>query len=456
MKLFAGLFVLFFAIVISCTAGFFSVAGLVALFAAAPVSVMIMGGTLEGAKLVASGWLKFNWDNPNTNPWLRRALVVFIINLMLITSIGIYGQLMAANLEQNAPAANIGVQTQQLELQVQQKNDENQRLQQRLTQIDQNIAVFLQNDQASRGMAASQQMRRERDQISQQIETNNQAINALNTQLAPLRMEANAVEAKLGPFKNFAELLGLPDSSAVQLVICLIMISFDPLAVVLLLAALQTLREHFDERRRKKAGEWDDFFDATPSDPDPDLIPTSAAPNPDVSHESSDPHPDAVHESSMPNPTLSSLDAAYNPMEMVDDYFFTRALEPEHVKVWLRPAPQTEDADETIVRLAGLRPEAEREFIAEAIPSTQVEEEEADTKIVDRDTLIDILERNPGILNEIEDIIEQEVVEEMTDREKLLDLLEKNPSIIQDMAAILTSQITKSDTPPLGDSWLKD
>jgi chaperonin cofactor prefoldin len=453
MKLWLGLFVLFIALTISVVAGYFSVTGLVALFAAAPIAVMVMGGTLEVAKLVASGWLKFNWDNRNTNRWLKWSLVGFIVNLMLITSIGIYGQLMSANLEQNAPAANIAVQTEQLEIQVAQRTGENERLQQRLGQIDKNISVFLENDQASRGLNASQSLQRERDKLSAQLEANNQKINELQEKLTPLKMESNKVEAKLGPFKNFAELLGLPENSAVQLVIGLIMVSFDPLAVALLLAALQTLREHTNRRKAKEPIVL----------PEPIMAPAQPVIWETV-EETEEKEEPVVEEPAVEEPAVEEdLEEAFDDA----DEFATD----EELVAWRNrvmadienggPAVEDDSEVEDISRLAGLRPEAEREFIAEAIPvlddhvEDYLDQQPVDHKEVDRDTLISILERNPGILNEIEEFVEEEVVEELSDREKLLDLLEKNPAIISDMAGIIASQIA-SDAKPKGDSWLND
>jgi hypothetical protein len=465
MKLWLGLFVLLIAITISAVAGYFSVTGLVALFAAAPIAVMVMGATLEVAKLVASGWLKFNWDNRNTNRWLKWSLVGFIVNLMLITSIGIYGQLMSANLEQNAPAANIAVQAQQLEVQLAQRNSENERLQQRLTQIDQNIAVFLEHDQASRGLRASQSLQRERDQLSEQLAANNATINELHDELTPLRMQSNAVEAKLGPFKNFAELLGLPENSAVQLVILLIMFSFDPLAVALLLAALQTLREH---ARRK-----DDQVEPGPENgpgPEPDWIPIMDEDIPDVVPDA-DEAVDEVEEVE-DEPAEESAEETAEETVLDDEIIESPAdiSTDEPAEEPAEDAALTDAEIEAISRLAGLRPDAEREFFAEAIPVMDDHVEDYDDqqpvehKEVDRDTLISILERNPGILNEIEEFVESEVVEELSDREKLLDLLEKNPAIISDMAAIIASQITfdapdtTPDTTPDApkNSWLND
>ena len=431
MKLWLGLLVLITAAAISCVAAYFSVVGLVALFAASAVPVMIMGGILEWAKLIGSGWLKFNWNNKNANWKLRYGLLTFIINLMIITSIGIYGFLMAGHLDQAAPRADIQVQSSGLQVQLDQKTQDNQRLQQRLNQIDQNISVFLHNNQGAAGLRASQSLQRERTQIQHELETNNQSINQLNTQLAPLHMQSNEVEAKLGPVKYFARLLGLPEDDAVQIVIVLIMIPFDPLAVALLLAGLQTLREYFEERKAKKE---------TPAIEQP-LEPVSGDP--------------------LPVPVIEA--------EIEDRSDYERAHMADEIAVDI-PAeqPKIDEEVETLSRLAGLRPEAERGFVAEAIPmlepepvmldehvEDELDHQPIDPKEVDRDTLISILERHPGILNEIEEMVEEDVAHDLTDREKLLDLLEKNPTIINDMAEIIAAQITKGDK-PLGDSWLKD
>lgn len=261
MKLFTGIFTLLVGLLISAVAGYFSIVGLAALFAAAGVSILIMGASLEVGKLVAASWLKVHWSD-KTVPLLHKAyLLIAVAVLMVITSIGIYGFLAAGHLEQKAPLAGISIQANQLESRLQQYQSENDRLLSRLNQIDQNINSFITQGAASRGLSASQTLQRERDQLSQKIDQNNSEINKLNEQLIPLKTQSSTVEAKLGPVKYLSQLIGYGDSPevAVQMVILLIMIPFDPLAVVLVLSGMISINQWRSER--KKAGETKDVVE---------------------------------------------------------------------------------------------------------------------------------------------------------------------------------------------------
>lgn len=93
------------ALSISGVAIYYSVIGLAAIFAAAKVPIYIMGGVLEVAKLVTASWLYQNWKNI---PFLIKTyLTTAVFVLMIITSLGIFGFLSKAHIEQATPAANI-------------------------------------------------------------------------------------------------------------------------------------------------------------------------------------------------------------------------------------------------------------------------------------------------------------------------------------------------------------
>jgi hypothetical protein len=477
MKLFGGILVLVMGIIISIVAAWFSVTGMVALFNANAIGVMAMMISLESGKLVGAGWLKLNWTNRNVGFVHRYYLLSAVCVLSLITSLGIYGYLAAGHLEQAAPQANIAVQAQPLQLQLDQKNQQNQQLTQRLNQIDQNIAVFLKNDQASKGLRASGTLKKERDDIQKQIDANNAQINDLNSKLAPLKMQNNEVEAKLGPVKYFAALIGWDADSAVRLVICMIVSVFDIFAVVLLLSALTTFREIYGDRqlpepepveeeddkwieiRKTEADDrWDDFFrKSRGSLTDVDLSAFDAPQYDPITVDEVNAEIEALRderEAEIVEPPVIEPEVI---PEVEDRSDYERA-DMETEVAFDYPDPVAEPNEE-IVRLAGLRPDAEREpVIAHEIPVLEqppedyVDAQPVDAKEVDRDTLIAILERHPGILNEIEEIVEHDVVTEMSDREKLLDLLEKNPAVINDMAEIITSSLTKNEKPK--GAWL--
>ncbi len=95
-----GILTLLVALCISAVAIYYSVAGLVAIFAAAAVPIMIMGGTLEIAKLVTAVWLHKYWERAAW--WLKSYLAVAVVVLMFITSMGIFGFLSKAHIEQTS------------------------------------------------------------------------------------------------------------------------------------------------------------------------------------------------------------------------------------------------------------------------------------------------------------------------------------------------------------------
>ena len=252
MKLIGALITLFTGLAISIIAGFISVYGMMQLFMAHAAIVGLMIGAIEVGKLVAATWLKFYWKD-KVVPLLHKAyLVVAVLLTMVITSLGVFGFLSAGYSEQNAPSANLQAQVAPLELKIKQKESENEFLTKRLVQIDQNIGSFLNNDQASKGLSASKTLKGERDKIQKQLDQNNKDINTVNEQLLPLKMKSNDVEAKLGPVKYLTALLGWDDpEAAVRLVILLIMIPFDPLAVVLVLSGMITFTEWREQRGKE-------------------------------------------------------------------------------------------------------------------------------------------------------------------------------------------------------------
>ena len=95
-----GILTLFTALCISAIAIYYSVAGLVAIFAAAALPIIIMGTALEIGKLVTAVWLHRYWSKATW--WLRTYLSTAVIVLMFITSMGIFGFLSKAHIEQTS------------------------------------------------------------------------------------------------------------------------------------------------------------------------------------------------------------------------------------------------------------------------------------------------------------------------------------------------------------------
>ena len=230
---------------ISAVAVYYSVIGLTAIFAAAAVPIIIMGVVLEVSKLVATVWLKQNWT---TAPGLIRSyLIAAVIILMFITSMGIFGFLSKAHLDQSVPAGEVidKIAIYDEKIRISRENiDANRRA---LKQLDEAVDQVMGRSTSESGAERSVQIRRqqgpERQRLIREIETEQKKISELNEARAPIAAEVRKVEAEVGPIKYIAALIygDNPDTnlleSAVRWVIIMIVIVFDPLAVILLLAS---------------------------------------------------------------------------------------------------------------------------------------------------------------------------------------------------------------------------
>jgi len=114
--MFLAVLTLITALTISAVAIYYSVAGLVAIFAAAAVPIIIMGGALEIGKLVTAVWLHKHWERATW--WLKTYLSTAVIILMFITSMGIFGFLSKAHIEQTSAAGEGVAQIEQIEKEI--------------------------------------------------------------------------------------------------------------------------------------------------------------------------------------------------------------------------------------------------------------------------------------------------------------------------------------------------
>jgi|688.fasta_scaffold03540_21 hypothetical protein len=116
-----GYFTLVVAVLISAIAAYYSIVGLASLFAAALVPVIIMGAVLEIGKVTAALWLKLNW---NKSPFtFKLYLVPAVAILMFLTSMGIFGFLSRAHLEQTSTGQESQAQIQRLDTEINRRTD---------------------------------------------------------------------------------------------------------------------------------------------------------------------------------------------------------------------------------------------------------------------------------------------------------------------------------------------
>lgn len=246
-----GLTMLLFltAIALSATSAFYAVSGLVAIFAAAVIPIIVMGSMLEVSKLVVASWLYRNWKH--TSILLRSYFCVALTVLMLLTSMGIFGYLSKAHLDQAVPTGDVASKVAILDEKIKTEKDNvsaaRRALQQMDAQVDQTIARTTDDKGAERSVQIRRGQQKERTALLAEIGSAQARIARLNEERAPIASELRKVEAEVGPIKYIAALIygDNPDQNllekAVRIVILMIVLVFDPMAVLMLIAVNQTL-----------------------------------------------------------------------------------------------------------------------------------------------------------------------------------------------------------------------
>ena len=230
---------------LSAVAIYYSVAGLVSIFAAAVVPIVIMGAILEISKLVATVWLKQNWFvAPRA---IKAYLLIAITLLMFITSMGIFGYLSKAHMDQSVVSGDVQSKIALYDEKIKTEKENIDAARKALSQMDAQVNERLSRSSDDKGAERAVQIRRqqqaERARLQKDIASAQSNISRLNEERAPIAAEVRKVEAEVGPIKYIAALLygDNPDANlleaAVRWVIIMIVVVFDPLAVILLLAS---------------------------------------------------------------------------------------------------------------------------------------------------------------------------------------------------------------------------
>ena len=235
------------AISISIIAAGYSIIGLATLFAGAVVPIIAMGSALEIGKLVAASWLYQNWrsDVPRL---LKVYLFSAIIVLIFITSMGIFGFLSKAHLDQVKPTSGNNIKISVLNNQINQQQLIIDRSQKTLDQLDKALDVYIEKEFVTRGLKERQKQEEERNTLNTAINNASDKIAELTNEKASLSLEQDKIEAEVGPIKYVAELIYGENAQdnfdkAVRIVILILIFVFDPLAVLLLIAANISLRQ---------------------------------------------------------------------------------------------------------------------------------------------------------------------------------------------------------------------
>lgn len=248
---------LFSGISLSIVAEYYSILGLMAIFSAAPISVVVMGIALGVGKITATLWLKQNWK---IAPWSIRAYLLSAIGvLMLITSMGIFGFLSKAHSDQSLVSGDVISKIAVYDEKIKTAKDNIDANRKALKQMDEAVDQVMARSSSETGADKAVGLRRsqlkERARLQSEIQAEQKTISRLSEERAPIAAEVRKVEAEVGPIKYIAQFVyGEANESllekAVTWVIIILIVVFDPLAVILLLSSqisFQRFREQLAE-----------------------------------------------------------------------------------------------------------------------------------------------------------------------------------------------------------------
>ena len=248
------------AISISIIAAGYSIVGLATLFAGAVVPIIAMGSALEVGKLVAASWLYNNWRNELVPKTLKTYLTFAVIVLIFITSMGIFGFLSKAHLDQVQPTSSNNIKIELLDKQINQQQIIIDRSTKTLDSLDKALDTYIDMEYVTRGLKEREKQKEERETLQTAINSASDKIGELTEQKSVLQLEQDKIEAEVGPIKYIAELIYGDEAKdhfdeAVRWVIIILIFVFDPLAVLLLIADNISLRSRKKDKEQVKEDE---------------------------------------------------------------------------------------------------------------------------------------------------------------------------------------------------------
>jgi TolA-binding protein len=244
---------LFSALAVSTVAGYFSIVGLMAIFPAAAEPILAMGVVLEVAKLVTASWLYRYWNK--TAFAMKSYFTVAVIILSVITSMGIFGFLSKAHLEHSVSTGDNTLQVARLDRRIETEQRRIADAETVLAQLDDTVQTLIDYDRI-RGddgaIATRENQAPEREQLNASIDDAIAAIDALSEEKLVLETEQLLIEVEVGPLLYVAEMVyGDTDKETldktVRFVIILLILVFDPLAILLVVAANMSMKERKGE-----------------------------------------------------------------------------------------------------------------------------------------------------------------------------------------------------------------
>ena len=253
--MFFGLVTLFVALSISAVAAYYSIVGLMAIFSAAAFSIAVMGVVLEIGKLVTASWLYQNWKTvPKV---LKYYLTSAVVILMFITSMGIFGYLSKSHIDAGTNTSQVTVKLDRVNSRIASEQKVIDRAERQLENLDKALERYVELGAVSKGLDRRISQEEERLKLTNMVNKSQDKIDEYLDQKSEYELEIKNFEVEVGPLKYISALLYGDDAltfleNAVRWVILILVFVFDPLAVLLVVAANITIRDVLNKRKRIK------------------------------------------------------------------------------------------------------------------------------------------------------------------------------------------------------------
>ena len=244
------------ALGISAVAAFYSIVGLMAIFSASALSIAVMGIVLEIGKLITASWLYQNWKRV---PFLLKSyLTIAVVILMFITSMGIFGYLSKAHIDQGSGTSELYVKVERLDNRIASERKIITRAEKQLSALDSALDKYLELGAVSKGLKKREDQEQERNALIDNINNAQGRIDKLLDEKSEYKLQINSFEVEVGPLKYISALVYGDEAldyidTAVRAVILILVFVFDPLAVLLIIAANMSFAEYNEKRKRALA-----------------------------------------------------------------------------------------------------------------------------------------------------------------------------------------------------------
>lgn len=242
------------ALAIASVAAVFSITGLVAVFSASAIWIIIMGTVLEIGKVVAVSYGYRFW--PMISLIHKTLLLFFVVVLMVITSIGIFGFLSKAHLEKVGPQSQIEITVSRLDQRIESEEGRIARAQGVINTLDAAFERYIELGYVTRGIEQRNEQEPQRRELNIAINEAETNLEQLREQRTELLSSIQAIEIEVGPIRYIAEIIyGSTEDGvekAVRILIIMIVLTFDPLAILLLISANHAFMNRNDPRVRSE------------------------------------------------------------------------------------------------------------------------------------------------------------------------------------------------------------